>query len=89
MHHAIEAGREEFFEGRAVGEVALDEIDAGGNHGAGGMAEIVVNQDGMALSCEDTGNHPPNVPSSASDQNSQDSQPPIHYANWVPVASEY
>jgi hypothetical protein len=53
------------------------------------MAEIVVDQDGMALSCQDAGDHPPNVPSAASDQNSQDSLPPILYANWVPVASEY
>ena len=49
MHDAVEmAGIEDLFQLRAVGDIALDELGAGRNQIAPGVAEIVVNDDLMA-----------------------------------------
>ncbi len=88
MHDPVKARGEQFFKGGAVGELASDEGDARGDHAASGVAEIVVDNSSMALSFQYTGDYPTNVPSSPSDQNSQNSPPPILYAKCVPAASE-
>ena len=80
MHDSVESGGQKFFEVVAIGNLALDEIDAWRKQFPGGMAEVVVDDDSMALLYEGESDHPPNVPSPASDQNSQDSRPPILYA---------
>ena len=40
------------FPGGSIGELAVNEVDSSGKHRAGGVAEVVVDDDGMALSCQ-------------------------------------
>lgn len=89
MHHAVEAGREDLFKAGAVGELSVDEFHIGRDSGLCGVGKVVVDQNGMALLGENASDRPTNVPSSARDQNSQLSLPPILYAKWVPAASDF
>lgn len=89
MHDSIESCGEQILEAWAVGKLALHEFNACGNQFASGVAEIVVDDDGMALLGQSASDRPTYVPSAASDQNSQPGVPPILYAKWVPASSDF
>jgi hypothetical protein len=52
------------------------------------VAEVVVDNDGMAILSQNACDCPTYVPSSTGDQNSQLARPPIDYANCVSAASD-
>src|SRR5581483_11054565 len=88
VHDPVETRGQQLFKLRAIGQITLDKRGAGGQQGPGGMAEVVVDHYRMAALEKGESHHPTNVPSSSSDQNSHDPQPPILYAVYVTAASD-
>src|SRR6185437_10409 len=71
VHDAVDSGAEELFERGAVGEIAFDKLHARGDHGAMGMAEVVVDDDFMALVEEQLGDSSTNIAGAAGHEDFQ------------------